>query len=105
MTKCCALIGPKLDGGKDDLPGVGFFWVLSYCRNTSLITMVSKPIVLFLFYFSLYIYILIQCKHNIIRKNYTDCCLQHPWNHGALMGPLVRTATVFLVRLFVGVVW
>ena len=25
MTKCCALIGPKLDGGKDDLPGVGFF--------------------------------------------------------------------------------
>ena len=25
MTKYCALIGPKLYGGKDDLPGVGFF--------------------------------------------------------------------------------
>ena len=26
MTKYCALIGRKDDGGKDDLPGVGFFW-------------------------------------------------------------------------------
>ena len=26
MTKYCTLIGRKDDGGKDDLPGVGFFW-------------------------------------------------------------------------------